>query len=73
MFQMEPSDPKWVNSIYNIIGVNSLRLGGLQIIMSKSGSFISVMSGYCALNSSNLIKWFQETFVHAGYSWSKIL
>ena len=28
---MEPSKPRWVPSILNIIGVNSLRLGGLQI------------------------------------------
>ena len=32
-------EAKWVNSIFNIIGVNSLRLGGLQIgkpLISKS-------------------------------------
>ena len=29
---MEASKPKWVNPILNIIGVNSLRLGGLHII-----------------------------------------
>ena len=28
---MEASEPKWVNPIMNIIGVNQLRLGGLQI------------------------------------------
>ena len=28
---LETSEPKWVNSILNIIGVNSFRLGGLQI------------------------------------------
>ena len=37
---MEASEPKWVNPIFNIIGVNSLRLGGLQIhlFFSLSGS-----------------------------------
>ena len=25
---MEASEPKWINSILNIIGVNSLKLGG---------------------------------------------
>ena len=29
---MEVSDPKWVNSIWNVIIVNSLGLGGLHII-----------------------------------------
>ena len=28
---MEASEPKWVNPVLNIIGVNSLRLGGLQL------------------------------------------
>ena len=28
---MEASKPKWVNPVLNTIGVNSLRLGGLQI------------------------------------------
>ena len=30
---MEGFESKWVNSILNIIGVNSLRLGGLQLIV----------------------------------------
>ena len=29
--EMVASEPKWVNPILNIIGVNLLRLGGLQI------------------------------------------
>ena len=29
IFQLEVSEPNWVNSILNIIRVNSLRLGGL--------------------------------------------
>ena len=29
---MEASEPKWVNPILDIIGVNSLRLGGLHIM-----------------------------------------
>ena len=29
------SKPKWVKSILNIIGVNSLRLGGLEISVLK--------------------------------------
>ena len=28
---MESSEPKYVNPVLNIIGVNSLRLGGLHI------------------------------------------
>ena len=27
---VEASEPKWVNHIFNIIGINSLRIGGLQ-------------------------------------------
>ena len=32
LYDMEASEPKWVNSVLNIIEVNSLRLGGLYII-----------------------------------------
>ena len=32
-FPVQASDPKWVNSISDIVGVNSLRLGGLQKLM----------------------------------------
>ena len=30
--KMEASEPKWVNSILYIIGVNLLKLGGFQIV-----------------------------------------
>ena len=30
MLQLKASEPRWVNSILNIIGVNSLRFGGLK-------------------------------------------
>ena len=33
----EASKPKWVNAKLNIIGVNSLRLGGLHIYTQKIG------------------------------------
>ena len=33
--EIEAFEPKWVNSILYIIGVNSLRLGGLQIIIKN--------------------------------------
>ena len=29
-------EPKWVNPVLNIIGVNSLKLGGLQILIMSS-------------------------------------
>ena len=32
---MEVSEPKWVNPALNIIGVNSLRLEGLQLYWQK--------------------------------------
>ena len=31
--QLETSEPKWVDSILNINGVNSLRLGGLKLAL----------------------------------------
>ena len=36
MFNVETPDSKWVNSILNIIGVNSLRLEGVQIYLNWS-------------------------------------
>ena len=36
---MEVFEPKCVNPVSNIIGVNSLRLGGLQIIYSMANIF----------------------------------
>ena len=36
---MNASEPKWVNSVFNIIGDNSLRLGGLQILVIVSSKF----------------------------------
>ena len=36
---MEASGPKWVNTILNIIGVNTLRLGGLHIQNVKFSFF----------------------------------
>ena len=32
---LKASEPKWVNSILNIIGVNSLRLEGLHMIYKR--------------------------------------
>ena len=32
---MGASEPKWVNSISNIIGVNSLKVGDLQLWVKK--------------------------------------
>ena len=45
---MEASKPKWVNSILNIIGVNSLRLGCLLIN--------SVSPQYVTINEGNILK-----------------
>ena len=33
---MEASEPKWVKPVLNIIGVNSLRLGGLHITLTMN-------------------------------------
>ena len=38
---MEASEPKWVNSVLNIIGVNSLRLESLHIISNLNITVIS--------------------------------
>ena len=37
---MVASETKWVNSILNIIGVNSLRLGGLKSVFLKNVDII---------------------------------
>ena len=34
-YDEEDSEPKWVNPVLNIIGVSSLRLGGLHITEHK--------------------------------------
>ena len=35
-YEMAASEPKWVNSILNITGVNSLRLEDLHLIINKT-------------------------------------
>ena len=37
---MKASEPKWVNSIYTLYGVNSLRLGGLNILLKNVSRII---------------------------------
>ena len=46
---MEASEPKWVNFTINIIGVNSLRIGGLEIRLH-----IKIMRFICHINSETL-------------------
>ena len=41
-YYMETSEPKWVNPVLNTIGVNSLRLGGLEI----SWKFTRLLFGF---------------------------
>ena len=36
LLKLEVSEPKLVNPVLNIIGVNPLRLGGLQLMVDKS-------------------------------------
>ena len=36
--ELEATEPKWVNPVLNIIGVNSLRLGGFQLCLSITNS-----------------------------------
>ena len=43
---MEASEPKWVNPVLNIMGINSLRLGGLH----KSFSNISMITDLWSCN-----------------------
>ena len=38
---IEVSKPKWLNSLLNIIGVNSLTLGGLRLVLVDFKSFNS--------------------------------
>ena len=42
---MEESEPKWVNPVLNIIGVNSLRLGGFQLSIQHTGSNLDLQDG----------------------------
>ena len=37
---MKASEPKWVNSNYSLYGVNSLRLGALQIIIISTMNLV---------------------------------
>ena len=57
---LKVSEPKWVNPILNIIGVNSLRLGGLQIYIYKIYIIKFPLIAY--LNSFNLF-WVIKTNV----------
>ena len=34
--ELGASEPKWVNPVFNIIEVNSLKLGGLQLFFENS-------------------------------------
>ena len=51
---METSEPKWVNSIWNIIWVNSIRLGNLYIISyikDKTNKWIWYFEFYITVSS----------------------
>ena len=39
---MEASEPKLVNPVLNIIGVNSLRLGGLHMLLDYKVSYFNI-------------------------------
>ena len=71
--EVEVSKPKRVNSIYNIIGVNSFRLWGLQITCSMHQSMNIFKSKYWAkiivdiLQFQNLL--FNEIIIFYSYSY----
>ena len=48
--QLEASEPKWVNSVLKIIGVNSLRLEGIQLID------YDVMLNYLKINNCSNVQ-----------------
>ena len=50
---LETYEPKWVNPVLNTIGVNSLRIGGLQFIASDS----IYITYYDSLKNSNRFFW----------------
>ena len=54
----EASEPKWVNPVLNIIGVNSLRLGGLQINLSFT--FYRFLKNFNFHRSNELLFWFSR-------------
>ena len=47
IFHMEASKPKLVKPILNIIGINSLRLGGLQLLSTLSKKIYSYFFTRC--------------------------
>ena len=48
--QLGASEPKWVNSVLKIIGVNSLRLEGIQLID------YDVMLNYLKINNCSNVQ-----------------
>ena len=62
----EYSEPKWVNSILNIIGVNSLRLGVLHLACCTWATFIWLCHNCCAENPAQVslyvtIQWWRSS------------
>ena len=51
---MEASEPKWVNPVMNIIGVNSLMLEGLQILkwFSDKDQFFAIIIEFFIMKTS---------------------
>ena len=51
---METSEPKWVNPVMNIIGVNSLMLEGLQILkwFSDKDQFFAIIIEFFIMKTS---------------------
>ena len=57
---LEASEPKWVNHVFNIIGVNSFRLGGLHLYISLNClNFLKKSSGIFYLSFWNKILLFK--------------
>ena len=55
LIYLKASKPKWVNTILNIIGVNSLRLWGLHLILSAILTLEKLMRNFENMTISSVI------------------
>ena len=67
---MEVPDPKWVNPVLNTIGVNSPKLGGLQISIMLSQKMHNGIDLHCIIIVPVYIKGRQ--YFWAFFSWKLI-
>ena len=65
---METSEPKWVNSILNIIEVNSLRLGGIYFIIKNHSVTGMLCNILLTLYPEGYTNWRRDLVLSLGWS-----